>query len=210
MYVSPSEGEVEECFYTLTQQDNYPAHEIHIYAEDFNAHDAENSNITSLCKKGFGKSHAKEKHDLLKLQHQVRQKTVTDAMHSPVPNPSHQTTSPQSHSMWDLLRRYKTDHVQSNLSAHSHHFASLDPGARMLKLSSLTFDPQAWLRFRCAPRHQLRTYKASPYNEAAAKKLAIQSAARALLHEVEHPILPVDPLFHEEMKIQEPVTEIKS
>jgi len=36
--VSPSEGEVEEFFHTLTQQDHYPGREIHVYAGDFNAH----------------------------------------------------------------------------------------------------------------------------------------------------------------------------
>ena len=61
----------------------------------------------------LGKSLAKEKHDLLKLQHLLRQKSVTDVIHSSVLNPSHLTTSP--HSLWDLLRLYKTDHVQSNL-----------------------------------------------------------------------------------------------
>ena len=41
MYVSPSEGKVEEFFHTLTQQDHYPPDEIHVYAGDFNAHVAE-------------------------------------------------------------------------------------------------------------------------------------------------------------------------
>jgi len=41
VYVSPSEGEVEEFFHTLTQQDHYPPDEIHVYAGDFNAHVAE-------------------------------------------------------------------------------------------------------------------------------------------------------------------------
>jgi len=72
----------------------------------------------------FGKSHAKEKHELLKLQHQERQKSVTDALQSSVLNHSHLTTSP--HSLWDLLRRYKTDHVQSNLPAQTHDNASPD------------------------------------------------------------------------------------
>ena len=40
-YVSPSKGEVEEFFHTLTQQDHYPDREIHVYADDFNAHVAE-------------------------------------------------------------------------------------------------------------------------------------------------------------------------
>jgi len=41
VYVSPSEGEVEEFFHTLTQQDHYPDREIHVYAGDFNARVAE-------------------------------------------------------------------------------------------------------------------------------------------------------------------------
>jgi len=41
VYVSPSEGEVEEFFHTLTQQDHYHDREIHVYAADFNVHVAE-------------------------------------------------------------------------------------------------------------------------------------------------------------------------
>jgi len=41
VYVSPSEGEIEEFFHTLTQQDPYPAEDVHIYAGDFNAHVAD-------------------------------------------------------------------------------------------------------------------------------------------------------------------------
>jgi len=80
----------------------------------------------------------------------------------------------------------------------------------MWKLGPLTLDPQAWHRFRYYLRHHLLKHKSSPYNEAATQKIAIHSAARALLQKVEHPILPVDPLFHEEITRQELVTEIKS
>ena len=41
VYVSPTEGEVEEFFHMLTQKDHYPDREIHVYAGDFNAHVAE-------------------------------------------------------------------------------------------------------------------------------------------------------------------------
>jgi len=41
VFVSPSEGEVEEFFHTLTQQDHYSDREIHVYADDFNAHVSE-------------------------------------------------------------------------------------------------------------------------------------------------------------------------
>ena len=99
----------------------------------------------------LGKSHAKEKHELPKLQHQMLQKFVTDAAASSASVPTHQRTSP--HSMWDLLRRYKTDRVQSNLPAHNHDNASPDP--RIWKLCPLTLDPQAWHRFRYALGHHL-------------------------------------------------------
>jgi len=49
----------------------------------------------------LGRSHAKEKHELLKLQQQERQKSVTDALQSSVLNHSHSRISP--HSLWDLL-----------------------------------------------------------------------------------------------------------
>jgi len=116
----------------------------------------------------LGKSLAKAKHDLMKLQHLVRQKSVTDVIHSPVFNHSHLTTS--HHSLWDLLRRYKTDHVQSNLPTQTHDNASHDP--RIWKLGPLTLDPQAWHRFRYALGHHLLNHKSSPYNEAAAQKLS--------------------------------------
>jgi len=89
----------------------------------------------------------------------------------------------------------------------THDNASLDP--RIWKLGPLTFDPQAWHRFRYALGRHLLKHKSSPYNEAAAQKIAMHSAARALLYKVEHPILPVDPLFQQEITRQELVSEIK-
>ena len=103
--------------------------------------------------------------------------------------------------MWDLLRLYKTDHVQSNLPARTHDNAS--PDSRIWKLGPLTLVPQAWHRFRFALRHHLLRHKASPYNEEAAHKLTVHSAVTALLHKVEHPTLPVDPLFYEDITLQE-------
>jgi len=110
--------------------------------------------------------------------------------------------------MWDLLRRYKTDHVQSNLPARTHDNASPDP--RIWKLGPLTLDPQAWHRFRFALGHHLLKHKASPYNEEAAHKLTVHSTVTALLHKVEHPTLPLDPLFYEDITLQELVGEIKN
>ena len=103
--------------------------------------------------------------------------------------------------MWDLLRRYKTDHVQSNLPVHTHDNASPDP--RIWKLGPLTLDPQAWHRFRYALGHHLLKHKASPYNEEAAHKLTEYASVAALLHKVEHPTLPVDPLFYEDITLHE-------
>ena len=130
---------------------------------------------------------------------------MTDALHSSVLNHSHPTTSP--HSLWDLLRSYKADHVQSNLPTQTHDNASHDP--RIWKLGPLTLDPQAWHRFRYALGHHLLKHKSSPYNEAAAHKMSAHSDVRALLHKVEHPILPVDHLFHEAITRHELAAEIK-
>jgi len=106
----------------------------------------------------LGKIHVKENHELLKLQHQMQQKIVTDAVASSASVPAHQRTS--SHSMWDLLRRYKTDHMQSTLPAHTHDNASPDP--RIWKLGPLTLDPQACHRFRYALGHHILRLEASP------------------------------------------------
>ena len=152
----------------------------------------------------LGKSHVKEKHELLKVQHKIRQKIVTDAVASSASVPNHQRTSP--HSMWDLLRRYKTDHVQSTLPAHTHDNASPDP--RIWKLGPLTLDPLAWHRFRYALGHHLLRHKASPYNEEAAQKLTVHFSVRALLHQVEQPTLQVDLLFYEDITPHELAAEI--
>jgi len=107
--------------------------------------------------------------------------------------------------MWDLLRRYKTDHVQSNLltQAHDNSF----PDARIWKLGPLTFDPQAWHRFRYALGHHLLRHAQSPYDEAAAYR--VTTSEKQTLHQVEHPILPIDPLFHKDIEAQELQNEIK-
>jgi len=99
--------------------------------------------------------------------------------------------------MWDLLRRYKTDHVRSTLPAHTHDNASPDP--KIWKLGPLTPDPLAWHRFRYALGHHLLRH--SPYNEEAAQKVTVHFAVCALLHKVEHPTLPVDPLFYEDITL---------
>jgi len=41
VYVSPSKGEIDVFFHTLTKQNHYSADDIHIYAGDFNAYVAD-------------------------------------------------------------------------------------------------------------------------------------------------------------------------
>ena len=127
----------------------------------------------------LGKSHTKEKHDLRKLQYQARQKTVTDEIESSVPNAGQQTSP--THSMWDLLRRYKTDHAQSNLPIQTHDNSS--PDVRIWKLGLLTLDPQAWHRFRYALGHHLLKHAQSPYDEAAAHR--VTTSEKQTLYQVE-------------------------
>ena len=92
------------------------------------------------------------------LKHILRQAREEGAPASSASVQNHQRTSP--HSIWDLLRRYKTDHVQSNLPARTYDNTSPDP--RIWKLGPLTLDPQAWHRFRFALGHHLLKHKASP------------------------------------------------
>jgi len=98
--------------------------------------------------------------------------------------------------------------VQSTLPAHTHDNASPDP--RIWKLGPLTLDPQAWHRFRYALGHHLLRHKASPCKEEAAQKVTVHFAVRELLHKVEHPTLPVDPLFYEHITLHEIAGEIKN
>ena len=146
----------------------------------------------------LGKSHAKGKHELQKLQHQARQKTVIDAVNSPISNTN--LPKPLPHSLWDLLGRFKTDHVQSTLPAHTHDNASPDP--RLWKLGPLTLDLQAWHQFRFALGHHLLKHTQSPYDE-------VTADVPQTLHKVEHPTLPIDPLLHQDIDPQKFKSEIK-
>jgi len=107
--------------------------------------------------------------------------------------------------MWDLLRRYKTDHVQSNLLAQTHYNSS--PDARIWKLGPLTLDPQAWHQSRYALGHHLLQHAQSPYDEAAADRET--TSEKQTLHKMEHPILPMEPPFHQDIEPQELKNEIK-
>jgi hypothetical protein len=66
--------------------------------------------------------------------------------------------------MWDYLKRYKNDHVQSSLPKEVNENASSDP--RIWKLGPLTLNPLAWHQYRFALSHPLQGHKESPYDEA--------------------------------------------
>jgi len=82
--------------------------------------------------------------------------------------------------------------VQFNLPTQTHDKSS--PDARTWKLGPLAFDPQAWHLFRYALGHHLLKHAQSPYDEAAAHR--VTTSEKQTLYQVEHPILPSDPLFH--------------
>ena len=67
------------------------------------------------------------------------------------------------HSIWDLLRLYKTDHTKSTLPEQTTDNSSKDEG--IWTLGSLTFEPLVWHRFRYALGHHMFRYKESPFNE---------------------------------------------
>ena len=106
------------------QQDNghYSSHEKRI-AENRHPHRLSRISSDKQEKRMPAHNHRpwqisrQKKHELRKFQHQLRQKTVIDVLKSPALSPSYPATPP--HSTWDLLRRYKTDHVQSILPAQN-------------------------------------------------------------------------------------------
>ena len=95
--------------------------------------------------------------------------------------------------------------MQSNLPTQTHDNSFLD--ARIWKLDPLALDPQAWHRFRYTLGHHLLKHAQSPYDEAAAHR--IMTSEKQTLHKVEHPILPINPLFHQDIEPQELKNEIK-
>jgi len=84
--------------------------------------------------------------------------------------------------MWDYLKRYKTDHAQTNLPKEANDNGSTD--ARIWKLGPLSYDPLVWHRFRYALSHHLLGHKESPYDEAEAKHTEERSA------DTEHSVQP--------------------
>jgi len=95
------------------------------------------------------------------------------------------------HSMWDLLRAYKTDHTKSTLPEQTNDNSSKDE--RIWTLRPLTFDPLVWHRFRYALGHHMFCHKESPFDKKEA--LSIQSSATRIAHEIANSTHPIDPLF---------------
>ena len=62
----------------------------------------------------------------------------------------------------------------------------------------LTLDPQAWHRFQYVLGHHLLKHTQSPYDETPAHR--VTTSEKQTLYQVEHPILPIDPLFHTDIE----------
>jgi hypothetical protein len=107
--------------------------------------------------------------------------------------PQAQDPKTLSRSMWDYLKRYKTDHVQSTLPKEANDNACTDP--RIWKLGPLSLDPLVWHRYRFALSHPLQGHKESPYDEAEARRADTRSPEIA--NGVRNPPMsaPIDPLF---------------
>ena len=95
------------------------------------------------------------------------------------------------HSMWDLLRAYKTDHTKSTPPERTNDNSSKDE--RIWTLGPLTFKPLVWHRFRYVLGHHMFRHKESPFNES--ETLSIQSSAIRIAYEIANPTHPIDPLF---------------
>ena len=98
-------------------------------------------------------------------------------------------------SMWDYLKRYKNDHVQSSLPKEVNENASSDP--RIWKLGPLSLNPLAWHQYRFALRHPLQGHKESPYDEAEAKRIGTLNIRKLPV------TAPIDPLFVDPFHLKE-------
>ena len=105
-------------------------------------------------------------------------------------------------SMWDYLKRYKNDHVQSPLPKEVNENASRDP--RIWKLGPLSLDPLAWHQYRFALSNPLQGHKESPYDEAEARwidTLDIRNLPATA---------PTDPLFADPFHLKETQTAMQA
>jgi len=97
-------------------------------------------------------------------------------------------------SMWDYLKRYKNDHVQSSLPKEVNENASSD---RIWKLGPLSLNPLAWHQYRFALSHPLQGHEESPYDEAEAKRIGTLNIRDLLA------TAPTDPLFADPFHLKE-------
>jgi hypothetical protein len=104
----------------------------------------------------------REKQNLDRLRTHKRNHKFLHATGAAQPQAQDQKTPKRS--MWDYLKRYKNDHVQSSLPKEVNENASSDP--RIWKLGPLTLNPLAWHQYRFALSHPLQGHKESPYDEA--------------------------------------------
>jgi hypothetical protein len=101
------------------------------------------------------------KREKSKLDEMLTQKRNHKFLHAMgAAQPKDQDPKTPSRSMWDYLKRYKTDHVQSTLPKAANDNASTDP--RIGKLGPLSLDPLIWHRYRFALSHPLQGHKESP------------------------------------------------
>jgi hypothetical protein len=104
--------------------------------------------------------------------------------------------------MWDYLKRYKNDNVQSSLPKEVNENASKDPC--IWKLGPLSLNPLAWHQYRFALSHPLQGRKESPYDEAEAKRIGTLNIRNL------QATAPTDPLFVDPFHLKETQSTIRA
>jgi hypothetical protein len=109
--------------------------------------------------------------------------------------PQDQDPKTLNRSMWDYLKRYKNDHVQSSLPKEDNENASRDP--RIWKLGPLSPNPLAWHQYCFALSHPLQGHKESPYDETEARLIDTLNIRNLPV------TAPINPLFVDPFHLKE-------
>ena len=118
----------------------------------------------------------KEKSSLTKITQEDKNHKLLRVIGADCGNDTDTDPKAPQRSMWDHLKRYKSNHMTSSIPDQMYDYGSENPKSGgmspLRKPGPLTPDPLVWHRFRFALGHSLIGHKESPYDETEARRIA--------------------------------------